>query len=123
MTGEPSHDSLPAAEEAFVDAAKLIDYLLNPDHPVGGDKAAFLTRFGFRREAWRVLEAALLAHARGGQVVGQRQTSYGRHYTIEGPLATPDGRNPAVRTAWMVAWGERRPRFVTAHPGRRSREQ
>ena len=120
MEGERGRESLPDADAAFVEPDKLTEYLLNPDHPVGGDKAAFLARFGFRREAWRALEAALLAHARAGEVVGERQSRYGHHYTVQGPLATPDGRNPTVRTAWVVAWGERQPRFVTAHPGRRS---
>jgi hypothetical protein len=111
-------ESLPDADAAFVETAKLVDYLLNPDHPIGRDKAAFLMRFGFRRAAWRVLETALLAQARAGEVVGERQSPYGHHYTVEGPLPTPDGRNPTIRTAWVIAWGERRPRFVTAHPGR-----
>jgi hypothetical protein len=110
---------LPDADLAFVEPAKLTDYLLNLDHPIGGDKAVFLSRFGFRRDAWRVLESALLLHAREGHVVDERQTVYGHHFTVEGRLRTPDGRNPIVRTAWMVALGERQPRFVTAHPGRR----
>lgn len=120
MEGERGRATLPDAGAAFVEPAKLTDYLLNPDHPVGGDKAAFLARFGFRPERWPILEVALLAQARAGVVVGERQTVYGHHYTVEGPLPTPDGRNPIVRTAWVVAWGTRRPRFVTAHPGRRS---
>jgi len=120
MEGGRGRSSLPGADAAFVESAKLTDYLLNPDHPVGGDKAAFLARFGFRPENWPVLEAALLAHARVGAVVGERQTVYGHHYTVEGPLPTPDSRDPIVRTAWVVAWGTTRPRFVTAHPGRRS---
>ena len=66
MEGERGRASLPEAAAAFVESAKLTDYLLNPEHPVGGDKASFLTRFGFRREGWPVLEAALLAHARAG---------------------------------------------------------
>jgi len=121
--GERRRAALPDADAAFVEPAKLTDYLLNPDHPVGGDKAAFLVRFGFRPGAWRALEAALLAHARAGEVIGERQSRYGRHYTVEGPLETPDGRNPTIRTAWMIESGERRPRFVTAHPGRRSGER
>jgi hypothetical protein len=110
---------LPEAEFAFVELTKLIDYLLNPDHPVGGDKAVFFSRFGFRREAWHVLESSLLMHAREGKIVGERVTAYGHHYTLEGPLRTPDGRAPIVRTAWMVGSGEQGPRFLTAHPGRR----
>ena len=42
---------LPNAERAFVEPAKARDYLLDSDHSQGGDKAAYLMRFGFRRDA------------------------------------------------------------------------
>jgi len=61
----------PGAERAFVESAKITDYLLNPDHPIRCDKTAFLLRFGFRRDAWRTLEVVLLAHAVKGDVVGE----------------------------------------------------
>ena len=113
---------MPDAEHAWIESAKLTEYLLNPDHPIGGDKAAFFLRFGFRQDTWRLLESALLIHATEGLVIGERSTTYGRHYTVEGRLRTPDGRDPIVRTAWMVALDAWRPRFVTAHPGRRRTE-
>jgi hypothetical protein len=109
---------LPHRHEAHVEPAKLIDYLLDRDHPVGGDKAAFLYRFGFRREEWPVLRSALLAHAATAEVVETRATTYGRHFALEGRLETPDGRNPVVRTAWLIPSDERRPRFLTTYPGR-----
>jgi hypothetical protein len=74
---ERHDDRLPRAESAIVEPAKLSEYLLDGDHPVGGDKAAFLSRFGFRRGDWRILESVLLGHARDGRVIGQRQTVYG----------------------------------------------
>jgi hypothetical protein len=110
---------LPGLDEAYVEPAKLTDYLLNRNHPIGGDKAAFLYRFGFRASAAHVLRSALLAHAADARVVAIRTTPYGRHFTLEGVLKTPDGRNPIVRTAWMIGLDERRPRFLTAYPGRR----
>jgi hypothetical protein len=106
LDSEPLIRRLPEAEHAFVETTKLTEYLLNPDHPIGGDKAVFFSRFGFSRGEWPVLESALLAHAREGVVVGERQTVYGHHFTVEGRLQTPDGRNPIVRTAWMIALGE-----------------
>jgi len=113
---------LPNAERAFVEPAKLTDYLLNLDHPVGGDKATYFTRFGFQRDGWRVLALSLLAHAVDGDLVEESDTLYGQQFAIEGRLVTPDRRNPIVRTVWMVAFGEERPRFVTAYPVRRRRE-
>ena len=49
MDEEDGRASLPRWDAAFIEPAKLTEYLLNPDHPIGGDKASFFTRFGFRR--------------------------------------------------------------------------
>ena len=40
----------------------------------------------------------------------------GVSYLVEGPLATPSGRQPRVRTVWLVETGELAPRFITAYP-------
>ncbi|GJG85381.1 hypothetical protein tb265_05620 [Gemmatimonadetes bacterium T265] len=41
---------LPNAERAVVDPAKVRDYLLSPDHPVGESKARFFATLGLTRE-------------------------------------------------------------------------
>ena len=119
--GSPRRRRLPRAERAFVEPAKITAYLLDPDHPVGGSKAAYFTRFGFRPEAWTMMEVALLEHAAEGDVVDEQDVPYGRLFAVEGRLVTPDRRNPVVRTVWMLALDDDRPRFVTAYPGRRRR--
>ena len=43
-------------------------------------------------------------------------SAYGTRYAVDGPLETPDGRNPLVRTVWIVDKGSARPRLITAHP-------
>ena len=109
---------LPGADLAIVEEKKITEYLLALEHPTGGSKAAFFMRFGFRPEAWLVLRAALLRHAREGVAIRETRRTYGVHYTVEGSLHTPDGRDPRVRTVWVVSWGRDRPRLVTSHPGR-----
>ena len=37
-------------------------------------------------------------------------------YAIDGPLESPDGRNPLVRTVWMLEKGSTAPRLITAYP-------
>ena len=46
---------------------------------------------------------------------GKKKSSFGVKYVIDGPLQTPDGRNPSVRAIWFVETGEKQPRFVTAY--------
>lgn len=107
---------LPNVERAFVPPEKIIQYLLNENHPKGKDKAAFFSRFGFSVAQWEVMAAALLAHARLHTVTSRREIPHGANYVIEGPLESPDSRNPEVRVIWFIASNDDTPTFVTAYP-------
>lgn len=110
---------MPDAELAYVPEEKITAYLLEPAHPEGGDKAAFLISFGFRVTAPEELRDALLRHAREGTVAATRATPFGPQYAVEGPLRTPDARDPGFRTVWLRRVGEAGPRFVTSYPTKR----
>ncbi|HKH48502.1 MAG TPA: adhesin, partial [Thermoanaerobaculia bacterium] len=43
---------LPGADRAIVDEAKVRDYLLSSEHPVGRFKAAFFANVGYTRQDW-----------------------------------------------------------------------
>jgi hypothetical protein len=107
---------LPEAASAIVDERKIREYLLADDHPAGRAKAAFFRQFGFRTSSWRNLRTALLAHAREARVVSAVTTEFGKKYVLDGPIGSPDGRTPRLRTIWFVATDETRPRLVTAYP-------
>lgn len=107
---------LPNAEHALVEDAKLLGYLLNPDHPHGLHKARYLGRLGFVADDVDRLREALLEHGASHEVTAVRQTGFGPRYAVEGRLLTPDGRNPLVRTVWQMDKGEVAPRLITAYP-------
>jgi hypothetical protein len=107
---------LPHAEKAFVPQDKAEHYLLNPGHPIGASKAAFFRAFGFNRGQWQVLVAALLEHGRANPVVKAVSDEDGTTYLVEGPLETPLGRNPRLRTVWLVETGKLALRFITTYP-------
>ena len=90
--------------------------LLLTEHPFGRFKAQFFMKFGFRLDAWMEMQAPLLRHVRENRVVDCEVTEFGTKYVVEGPLVSPDRRNPGVRTVWVIEMGEKRPRFVTAYP-------
>jgi hypothetical protein len=106
---------LPAAAEARVDREKVVEYLLSLSHPDGRGKAAFFMRFGFSIEEWKILAESLLEIGISNPVTGEVESMHGRRYTVDGPLRTPDGRTPMVRTVWIVELGMA-PRLVTAYP-------
>jgi hypothetical protein len=107
---------LPGAESAIVPRRKVEDYLLNLKHPIGGGKANFFLRFGFRREQWEELANALRWHAQENDIMESSVDADGRTYIIEGRITTPLGRRPCVRAVWLVESGELAPRFITAYP-------
>jgi hypothetical protein len=109
---------LPNIEQALVEDAKLTAYLLNPAHPRGAAKARFLMSFGFTASEWRRLRDAIIEHARDNEIAHSYPGRYGQVYEVDGPLLSPDGRNPTVLIAWMIRWSEDQPRLVTAVPSR-----
>jgi hypothetical protein len=106
---------LPQAEVLIVEQAKISGYLLDLDHKEGGAKAKFFLKRGFTPNAWEAMAEALREHGRTQPVTETRETRFGRKFTVECQLTTPDGRNPCILTAWIQE-GARPPRLVTAHP-------
>ncbi len=112
----PRRSKLPPHETALIAESKIVDYLLSAVHPTGRGKAAFFRRHGFDPERWEDLADALRRHATENDVIQVIETPYGAKYTIDGPLATPGGVRPDVRSIWFVEKGEEALRFVTAYP-------
>jgi hypothetical protein len=113
---------LPAVSEAEVPEAKIVLYLLNPEHRAGKGKARFFSGHGFAPEQWRVLAEALRQHARDNDLTRQEATPIGVRFVVEGPMTMADGTVAGVRSVWFIEAGERTPRFVTAYPLKRSQQ-
>jgi hypothetical protein len=99
-----------------VDPAKVRDYLLSPEHPVGRAKARVVAALGFTRARWPELQAALRAAAAAGEAAAGAATPFGQKYSVRATIRGPGGREGRVVTAWIVLAGEDFPRFVTAYP-------
>ena len=107
---------LPNAHLAIVEEEKILGYLLNSSHRYGASKARFFAGFGFRLGDWGVLARALREHGQRCEVSTERATGFGPRYELDGPLNTPDGRTPRVRTVWQLDLGQVAPRLITAYP-------
>lgn len=108
--------SLPNSHCAQVHDDKILRYLLNASHPRGGPKAAFFKAFGFDHAKWQALQSALLAHPQTNPLVGVQTDEWGTRYEVLCSIASPDGRNPCIRTVWQVTPGSACPRLITAIP-------
>ena len=107
---------LPNARLAIVEQEKITEYLLNPAHRYGASKARFFTEFGFRLDDWSALARALQRHGQQYEVSTEKETGFGPRFEVDGPLDTPDGRSPRVRTVWQLDHGQVAPRLITAYP-------
>jgi hypothetical protein len=101
---------LPNAEKAFVEQPKL-GYLLRAE-----EKGGFFEDIGFSARETESLRDALLGHAQRQEVSRTLKTPFGVKYVLDGPLKSPDGRDPETRSVWIVETGGDRPRFLTAYP-------
>jgi hypothetical protein len=110
---------LPNAKKARVERGKVVDYLLSESHPDGRSKAAFFLRFGFDQRHWHGLAEALRTHGAANEITRTETSDYGTRYTVDGIIETPDGRNPMIRTIWIIDNANSEPQLVTAHPLRR----
>jgi hypothetical protein len=108
---------VPGAELAVVDPAKVRDYLLSAEHPVGRFKATFFGRIGYSRGDWQLLIASLRAIVASEDATPGDRSAFGHKYEVRGTLVGPNGRDAKVVTVWIILAGEGAPRFVTAFPG------
>ncbi len=122
--GEP----LPQASAAYIEPEKLVDYALDPQHPVGRHKAAvFRQALDIERDDWKHLRDRILDALPDHLVTGVREPDdeHGAYtwevlVPIQG-LGTRAERRLLVITAWEMVDG--RPQLVTVRVAPRNRQQ
>jgi hypothetical protein len=107
---------LPGAEFAVIDENKVRNYLLSFSHLEGRSKARYFSVCGFSDLNWPALSAALKDHALQREACLSKRNAYGTFYNVDGPLVTPDGKNPEIRSVWLIEEGSLIPKFITAYP-------
>jgi len=110
--------TLPFAQNAYIDDAKVRDYLLSAYHPVGSYKAALFTAFGYHSTRWQRLRLDLEKLASEATPRLLNSGLFGQKFELRGILKTPSGRPLRIVTIWIDRPGESFPRFVTAFPER-----
>lgn len=106
--------TLPNPDRAVVDAAKVCDYLLSSEHPVGRFKAAVFRAAGYRRDNWQRFQRDLRATARL-EPAAVTETVYGRKFEIPAILGASADRPLSVTVLWLVRRHEDFGRLVTVY--------
>lgn len=104
---------LPNSERAFIHWRKLVEYILAPEHPVGGHKAILFERLlGMTVTDAHILRRILLDLAANAEASRGRVDEFGERYLIDFTLAC-GGRCATVRAAWIIRPNEDFPRLTS----------
>lgn len=103
--------SIPQMDQAHVPRGRVSDYLLTAP-----GKAQFFARYGFKAADVDALADALQEHGATESLVWYDDTAYGAKLIVEGPLQTPGGQRPSVRTVWLAEAGDWVPVLLTVYP-------
>jgi hypothetical protein len=103
----------PDFEHPSFDDRKLTEYALNPDHPVGKNKARVIqSATGLGREDAPTVKQQILDQVKDGEPVPGKVDQHGSRYNKDVTLTGPNG-TIVVRTAWIVDAGTGETRLVT----------
>jgi hypothetical protein len=106
---------MPNGQHAVVGDEKLLHYLLNPLHPVGGPHAILFDRLlGINRTCADVLRQALLRAASEEEAIIGKPSAFGEKFEIRFSLNGPRG-SYTVLSVWMIKAGTDVPELVTAY--------
>ncbi len=101
------------ADQAQIDPNKVTGYALNPDHPVGGNKArVFDSALGFNQTNADDLMGQIRQGVTENEPVPGVSDQYGQRFTVDIPVTGPKGSG-VVRTGWIYGPDATTPRMTT----------
>jgi filamentous hemagglutinin len=104
---------LTNADQATMDPNKFTGYALNPDHPVGGNKArVFAAATGFTKDNAGDLIAQIKQGITENPPKPGKVDKWGERFTVEIPVTGPTGSG-VVTTGWIYKPGETTPSLTT----------
>lgn len=104
---------LKGADKAKIDPRKLTEYALNPNHPVGGNKAkVFESALGFNKSNAGDLIKQLQKGVLSNTAMAGKVDKFGSRFTVDIPVTGPTGKG-LVRTGWIYKTGSSIPELTT----------
>ena len=107
-------NALPNHKRAVIPDEKLVEYCLNPTHPVGKHKAiVFRTVLGFDQSNWQFLKEKVLEQLPYREAKVGKQDIYGTRYEVSLPISGPNGNIAVVIVTWIVKAGAECPSLTS----------
>jgi hypothetical protein len=99
-----------------IDPRKLTEYALDPDNPVGRDKAlVFERRLGYTKDNYEGLLEQIQRIALEAEAVPKLVDRHGQRYQVDLEVTGVAGQWAIVRTGWIVEPGSEAARLVTLY--------
>ena len=109
-----SQEKLPNFKEAIVSEGKTKDYLLNPNHNVGKDKAHVIRSvLGYGQNDYEEFSQLIKSNLPFYKIEKTEKTPYGVKYDVRMVLYGKNARRLELITAWQIDNGTDFPRFIT----------
>jgi hypothetical protein len=99
-----------------IDPRKLTEYALNPENPIGGNKAlVFERRLGYTKDNYEGLLGQIQMGALEAEAVLKQADEHGQRYQVDIEVSGVAGQQAIVRTGWIVEPGSAVARLVTLY--------
>lgn len=86
-----------------IDPRKLTEYALNPDNPVGADKAIVFQRvLGYNRDNYQSLLEQIQSQAMEAETIQKSEDQHGQRYQVDLEVVGTENQRAIVRLGWIV---------------------
>lgn len=112
---------IDVAKQLLIDPRKCTDYALNPENPIGKDKAVMFRQYlGFTQDNYQALLEQIQAQAMDVEANLGISDEHGQRYQVDLQIRGMEaGQQEIVRTGWIVRQNEDIARLVTLYVRRR----
>ena len=109
------------ATRLVINSRKLTEYALNPDNPVGADKALmFQRRLGYTKDNYEPLLQQIQDRASDAEANPTQADEHGQRYQVDLEIVGLQNQREIVRTGWIVESESNEARLVTLYVRKRS---
>jgi hypothetical protein len=104
-----------------IDPRKLTEYALNPDNPIGADKAVIFQRvLGYNRDNYQLLLEQIQSQAMEAEAIPKSEDQHGQRYQVDLEVVGIENQRAVVRIGWIVQPETDFARLVTLYVKKRS---
>ena len=86
-----------------IDPRKLTEYALNPNNPVGADKAVIFQRvLGYNRDNYRLLLEQIQSQAMEAEAIQKSEDQHGQRYQVDLEVVGAENQRAIIHIGWIV---------------------